>query len=396
MKRGTLIRLGVIGLALTVTPIIGMGAASADYAPQPGDIVGVGGDTPQYAVDFALNGSPSDAFGFDQTATVNRVISFLATPDSNGRSAYAQGSTEGTPLPLNPTDVLRAGDNPVLRVSSSGNAVSALMADTGSQETINYVSSASLPSSTQQSQAATDGWGYLHVTQIGTDSVQIAVDGTSTNAPSGLSAAELLGIYTGEYTTWGGSTGLPGYTGSDPTGTIIPLLPPTSSSIYKTFLADMTTANGGVAPTFSNPNKENVEQNDPTAITSLSSTNAPNAIVPFSAGRLALWNSGYFHNPATAFPGSSSALTPGVVLLTGTAPDSGPAYDSPITDYIIFRESDATSTTPLEPGGTHNWVQSLFSDPGGSEPFFEKGTGQTLLAEAGITPAYADPGDVHS
>jgi ABC-type phosphate transport system substrate-binding protein len=389
VKKRTVLKIGLVGLAASILPVIGAGQAFADYAPQPGDVVGVGGDTPQYAVDFALNGSPSDAFGFDQTATVNRVISFLATPDSNGRSAYAQGSTESSPVPLNPTDVLRAGDNPVQRVSSSGNALTALLADTGAEETINYISSASLPSSAQQSAAASAGWGYLHVVEIGTDSVQIAVDQASTNAPSGgLSAAELLGIYKGTYTTW---NSLPDNSGGS-SATIIPLLPPTSSSIYKTFLADLKTANDNVTPTLSNPNIATVEQNDPTAITGLGS-NAANAIVPFSAGRLALWNTSYFHDPTVAFPGGA-ALSPGVALLSGTAPDGGTAYDSPLTDYIIFRQSDATSTTPLEPGGTHNWVQSLFSDPGGSAPFFDRSTGQTLLAEAGITPNYQDLGNV--
>jgi hypothetical protein len=77
------------------------------------------------------------------------------------------------------------------------------------------------------------------------------------------------------------------------------LIPPSGSSIYKTFIADLTTANGGTAPTLGSDVKT-VEQNDPTAITGASSP--ANAIVPFSAARLALWNDGYFHNPATAFP----------------------------------------------------------------------------------------------
>ena len=62
-------------------PIVGSSSAFADYAPQPGDIVGIGGDTPQYAVDFGLNGS-NGILGFNSSATVNRVISFFATPDS--------------------------------------------------------------------------------------------------------------------------------------------------------------------------------------------------------------------------------------------------------------------------------------------------------------------------
>jgi hypothetical protein len=116
--------------------------------------------------------------------------------------------------------------------------------------------------------------------------------------------------------------------------------------------------------------------------------------VPFSYARLQLWKAGYFHNPATVFPGSSSPLTPGITLLTGT-PGDGTVYASPITDYIIFRQSDATSTTPMEPGGSRNWVQTLFSNPGSaSQPFVEKPGGQALIDSAGVIATYDDLGDV--
>jgi ABC-type phosphate transport system substrate-binding protein len=388
MKRGSLIKLGVVGLALTVTPIIGAGAAFADYAPQPGDIVGVGGDTPQYGVDFVLNGDTNGDAGYDGVATVNRVISFYATPDANGRSAYTNNVTTGvSSTGLNPTDVLRAGTYPVQRVSSSGSAITAFLADTGKE--INFVSSASEPTAAQQNTAgSTTGlnWGYLHVVQIASDSVQIAANNT-TNAPSGLSAAELLKIYTGAYTTW---NQLPGNSAGS-TDTIIPELPASTSSIYKTFVADLKTANGGTAPTLSSSIKT-VEQNDPSAITSASTP--ADAIVPFSAGRLALWNSGYFHNPATAFPGGA-VLTPGVKLLSGTPPDAAAVYNSPIADYIIFRQSDVSTAPAIQPGSTLNWIQYLFSNPGGTwVPFFNQGAGKALLAAAGLTPAYNDLGDV--
>ena len=165
-------------------------------------------------------------------------------------------------MALNPTDVLRAGTFPVQRVQSSGAAIAALLADTSNPEVINFVFSASEPTAAQQSQASTNGWGYLHVVEIGTDSVQIAADSAGTNAPAGLSAAELLGIYTGTYTTW---NQLPGNSGGS-SAAIIPLIPPSGSSIYKTFLADLKTANGNVTPTLS-ASVKTVEQNDPTAIT---------------------------------------------------------------------------------------------------------------------------------
>jgi ABC-type phosphate transport system substrate-binding protein len=370
----------VAGIGLTLA-----GPAAADYAPQPGDVVGVGGDTPQYAAAFLSDGDYAGDAGFNASGAFNRLVTFNATADGNGRSAYAQGSTASSPIPLNPTDVLRAGTYPVQRISSSGAAITALLADTGAAETINFVLSSSLPTSAQQSTAGSNGWGFLHVVQIGTDSVQIAA-AKSSNAPPGLSIAELLGIYTGQYKTW---NALPGNS-SGSGATIIPEIPPSSSAIYKTFLADLTTANGGTKPTLS-ASVLTVEQNDPTAVTGSSSPS--NAIVPFSSARLNLWQDGYFHNPSTAFPGSGTALSPGVALLGGNPPDTGSAYSSTVNDYVIFRQSDASSSTPMEPGGSRNWVQTLFSNPGGSQPYVAKSAGQALIAAAGVTPTYADLGN---
>ena len=264
MKKSSILKFGLIGMAATVLPLVGAGQAFADYAPQPGDVVGVGGDTPQYALQFGADGDTGGDLGFNSAGAYNRLVTFNATADGNGRSAYTNSATTGTAsVALNPTDVLRAGTVPVQRVQSSGASITALLADTSSPETINFVFSASEPTAAQQSQAGTHGWGYLHVVEIGTDSVQIAADSTATNAPSGLSVADLLKIYTGAYTTW---NQIPGNSGGS-TDTIVPLIPPSGSSIYKTFIADLTTANGGTAPTLSGSVKT-VEQNDPTAITS--------------------------------------------------------------------------------------------------------------------------------
>jgi len=389
VRQRRVFKIGLVGIMATGLTLLGGARAWADYAPQPGDVVGVGGDTPQYALSFLADGDYNGDAGFNSAGAYNRLVTFDATSDANGRSAYTNSVTTGAAsVALNPTDVLRAGTFPVQRVQSSGAAIAALLADTSNPEVINFVFSASEPTAAQQSQASTNGWGYLHVVEIGTDSVQIAVDSAGTNAPAGLSAAELLGIYTGTYTTW---NQLPGNSGGS-SAAIIPLIPPSGSSIYKTFLADLKTANGNVTPTLA-ASVKTVEQNDPTAITGASSP--ANAIVPFSAARLALWNDGYFHNPATVFPGGA-VLTAGVKLLTGTPPDAAAVYASPITDYVIFRQSDATSTTPFEPGGSHNWVQTLFSNPGGSTPLVGKSAGQALIAASGVTPNYVDLGDVSS
>ena len=188
------------------------------------------------------------------------------------------------------------------------------------------------------------------------------------------------------------------------------MIPPSTSAIYKTFLADLTTANGGHTPAIA-ASVKTVEQNDPTAITG--NTTPADAIVPFSTARLDLWNSGYFYNPnapfgtndsavgnnghGSPFPqtGTSTPLSAGVKLLAGTPPDNGTVYDSPITDYVIFRQSDASSTTPFEPGGSLNWVQTLFSNPTTpTTAWVDKPAGEALVQAAGVTPDYIDLGDV--
>ena len=102
MRKRNTMRLAVLGAAATVLPVVVAGQAFADYAPQTNDIVGVGGDTPQYAVDFLINGDTSGHLGFDEATGVNRVVPFDATADGNGRQAYAPGSTETSPIDLNP------------------------------------------------------------------------------------------------------------------------------------------------------------------------------------------------------------------------------------------------------------------------------------------------------
>jgi hypothetical protein len=375
-----------VGLAATVLPVLGSGQASADYAPQSGDVVGVGGDTPQYAVDFLINGDTGGDIGFDASTGVNRVVHFDATADANGRQAYAPGSTEKTPIYLNPTVVLRAGLSPVQRPQSSSAALAALYADKSTPETINYVASASAPAT---GNGVTGGLDYV---KFATDSIQIAVDKALTDAPAGLSALQLANIYDGTWTYWAevanNSSAAQYQTGPQ----VIPEIPPSSSSVYSNFVKALTAVDSGF--TVDSSVVQTVEQNDPTAITGASSP--ADAIVPFSAGRLNLWNGtagtankGYFHDPATVFPGNSTPLSPGVSLLSGTPSDSNPVLNIAISDYIVWRAADTTVTnSPYQPGGTLNWVQTLFYDPTGPTPYIDSPEGQALIAAAGVTPTY--------
>jgi hypothetical protein len=389
---------GVLGLAAIVVPVVGSGPASADYAPQPADVVGVGGDTPQFAVDDLINGDTAGHLGFDEATGVNRVAYFDASGDANGRQTYTNNVTTGVNSTLlDPTVVLRAGDNPVQRPQSSGAALAALEADQGAadpaSDTINFVASASLPTS------PTNVTGGLDYVKFGTDNIKIAVNaGTGgTNAPAGLSALELAHIYNGSWTTWGQVAA----GGGSPSGdTIYAEIPTSTSSIYSKFIAALTSA----LPSFSLNGTfvHTVEQNDPTTITS--APTPADAIAPFSAARLNLWNDGYFYNPTTVFPGpltpGATPLAPNVSLLSGTAADSSPSLNVSISDYFVFRANDAAlsgATHPYEPGGTLNWVQTLFYNsawvPGSTTvpaPFIDTSTGQALITSSGVTPV-ADP-----
>jgi len=381
-------RLSALGLATAALGAVALATstaapARADYAPGPQDVVGVGSDVAQYGFDFVADGDADGDLGYNDTSNAFKLVYFNAVADANGRAAYANGSTESSPIPLNPTIVIRGGSYPIQRPNSSGAGISAVINDKSSADpTVNFAGSASIPTSAQGSEVT----GGLHYTQVATDTLGLATD-TTTNAPT-LTIAQLLQIYEGNDTTWT-------QVGGTSTDKIIPELPPSGSSVNKTFIADLTAANGGVAPTLGS-DVITVEQNDPTSITS--ATTPADAIVPFSQGRLNLWNGvsgdpavsassgkGYFHDPTVAYPGSSTALSPGIKIETGSG-----AYSDTLDIYAVFPQSAEASTTPWQPGSTLNWVQALFSDPGGPEPYFESPAGQALLAQAGLVPDYMD------
>ena len=260
-----LVKFAVIGAAAAVLPVIGAGQAFADYAPQPNDIVGVGGDTPQFAVDNLINGDTVGHLGFDEATGVNRVDYFDASGDANGRQSYTNNVTTGVNSTLlEPTVVLRAGDNPVQRPESSGQALAAAGSGSGiggrDREHDQFVASASPPTSP----TGYGSNGGLDFVKFGTDAIKIAVNsGTGgTNAPAGLSALELAHIYNGTWTTWGQVAAGGGAPSGD---TIYAEIPTSTSSIYSKFIGALTSA----LPSFSLSGTftHTVEQNDPTTIT---------------------------------------------------------------------------------------------------------------------------------
>ena len=250
MRHGTLkigvaaatVLAGVLPLALIAQP------AYADYAPNSGDVVGVGSDTLQYMIDFLADGNGYGYTGYNQLGNKYKLVNIDATADANARLAYGvdggnplmdttgvctpgTGSTPGTanqtttntgvPCVLNPTVVLRAGLQPVLRPNGSGAGFTALEQDiiagdnapvTGTYpfsypEVINFSRSSS-------NQVVSTGLTGLpsgeDIDQISlaTDTLPMIIsNGTGSNASHAvpLSATQLSYIYaanTGSCITW--------------------------------------------------------------------------------------------------------------------------------------------------------------------------------------------------
>jgi hypothetical protein len=416
-----------VGLMATLTTlgalVLSVGVAlpaQADYAPGPNDIVGVGSDTLQYLMDFADDGDPEGDAGFNSAGGAYKVVSFDATADSNARAAYLNNSTDSNLLPLNPTDVLRAGTYPNQRINGSGAGINALIANQGTSGNsalpfIDFVRMSSQPTSAE----GADFTGGLEVVKVATENLAMAKDTTS-NAVA-LSPEQLVRIYQANI-----STGCPTWSDFGVTGTgsgdwVAPLIPQSGSGTRSTFLADLASlGNGGTAITLGTC-VTTVEENDPTGITGFVTptgwggtvgagvADPQDAIVPFSGSRLNLWNGvsgnttlapssgvGYFRNPANVYGTSPNpALAPGVAqILTGTPSDGNPIYIDNRALNIVYPFSENSSTLAGEPGSPYNWANLLFcpsSHAGAPTPFMDTPAGEVDIAQAGATPGYSCP-----
>jgi hypothetical protein len=398
-------KLGIVGSGVCALALTLASPAFADYAPRPLDVVGVGSDTVQNINDFVADGDPfGDGAGYNGAGNKYKMISFDATPDANDRAGYLNPSTNSALNPLSPTIVLRQGTSPVQRPNGSGAGIAALIADTAHK--INYVrASRALKATEESSYVGANPGDALDTVEISTDPLEIAysivgtnpLGGTNpaSNSPAaGLTVAQLTAIYTCSSTarTWN-------QVGGTSTNNIVPLVPQAGSGTRSTFLADIGVATPGACV-------QTVEENDPSSIATASQPSAAvctctttpangtldpaDAIVPFSAGRLALWsgvsgNPGYFHNPLTAYPGTSTSLSPGIALIAGVGTGSTQVYNDVRGLFIIFRNSDVNSTTVWQPGGTLNWAKTLFW---GTTSYYGNGNGDPFITAAGGVPLY--------
>jgi ABC-type phosphate transport system substrate-binding protein len=361
--------LGAVGLCLGV-----VSPAMADIAPGTNDVVGTGSDTLQYTANFIFDGTTGGAPGYN-TGKTNRVFSFDASADANGRAVYSDAAV-GAPL-LAATSVLRAGTAPVIRPNGSGNGMKSLYQAPyiAPGPVVNFARMSRLPTCAENTAAAAvSGVGGLHVYKFAYEDLGMAAKKTGSNAPAGLTPDQVLKIYTGVYTTWGD---IPGYSGGTPGQTIVPLLPQAGSGTRGSFDADMKAANGNVTPTYSNAKIEVVQENDYASFAN--SSDPANAIAPFSGGRIVLNDSGYL----------GAAATNTVKPLLGTPPGGGSAYDDQRGLYFVVKEADVNSSTIFQPGGTKNFVKTLFS---GATSTVASPAFAANITASGMTPQYADLG----
>lgn len=390
----------VVASALSITLA---GSASADTGARNGDIVGVGSDTLQNAVDFLLDGGPGYAGGYNGQGNLNRAFDFFATGDANGRATYdgtcgtpsattglgtfCDSTTNQTPNLLPGTVVLRDGDKPVTRPNGSGAGVAALIADGPGSSTngyqglplgsIQFARMSRLPNSSEtQGCQPTQPCGGLHVYQVATDNLRIAHKATGYNGPATLTAAQLVAIYTCSATKWTD-------VGGTSSNTIHPLIPQSGSGTRNFFLADLASANGG-NPVTPGTCVRTVEEHDPTGI--YADPSPGDAIEPFSTGKLALINSGYFQNAGYSGTGfANGAYTPGFL----TTLNNAASYHSSRGLYVVIRNSDLNLATKFQPGGTLNWARTLFAGP---TSWVARPANAAAITAAGFTAAYKDCG----
>lgn len=248
MKRSKYSLLGA-ALAAGVLAATLASPAAADPTPQPKDVVGVGSDTSQFALDFLADGvvvGGSLTNGYNSNASGARLVSF---------DALVPGNTNQI--------VLKAGTAPINRPNGSGSG-KALLYGAGNNANVNFARSSSGPSS------AENAAGLWHV-PFAVDGLRLAV-ASSSNAPASITGAQLVDIYKGNITNWnqiGGQSGV-----------IVPMVPQSGSGTRSFFEAQLKALNGNVAVTYGPSVVDTVQEHDASPIAA-----NPNAVAPFSTGR---------------------------------------------------------------------------------------------------------------
>lgn len=217
--------------------------AEPTFTPNATDIVGSGSDTTMLSMQAV-----ADVYNVGKTS--ERLVSWDAQ--------VGNLPTEITP---------RAGATPVKRPNGSGDGKKTLYGP-GNNTAFDYARASSSLNADE--------------TNAGLQQIPFAADilelftASTTNAPAGLTGADLVKIYKGEVTNWkelGGQD-----------GTIVALIPQPGSGTRSFFEGELTKLNGGTKVTYGATVQE-AQEHDPAPIRG----NA-NVISPFSAGRARLAN----------------------------------------------------------------------------------------------------------
>ena len=257
MKRTKVAALAT-ALVIGVGTVAGATSASADFTPQTRDIVGVGSDTSQFAVNYLADGvlvGGSLKVGYNGAASA-RLVSFDAM------------TTAGV---VHDNIVLKTGKPAVQRPNGSGEGKTALL----NNADVNFARASSSLNATEIS-------GGLSQVPFALDGLKLAVSAQGSNAPTTITAAQMVAIYDGTYTNW---------SQVDPTksGTIVAYIPQSGSGTRSFFVAQLQAANGGVAVTLRSDIKTSEEHDakifDHANADATIAANAVNAVAPFSTGR---------------------------------------------------------------------------------------------------------------
>ena len=298
------VKLSVAAVAAVAAVLAGLTAtsASADPTPQAKDVVGVGSDTTQIALDALADGYKSGALfkgGYNVSAAAR-----ISTFDAVNPITKVAGEQI----------TLRVNTPAIARPNGSG-AGKSLLYGALNNTAVSFARSSSALSAAEVS-------GALVAYPFAVDEVVAGVKAGNTYAPTALSVQQLVGIYTGAITNWNQVGGA-----NQP---ITALLPQNGSGTRSFFLTQLQNANGGVAITIAPSVIQTVEEQDTSVFTTYT-----NAVVPISVGRANLQGGASFTN-------------------TGTASDSNPAFDAKRGVYNVVRSADVSKA----------FVSNLFTNTG--------------------------------
>jgi ABC-type phosphate transport system substrate-binding protein len=216
----------------------------AGYTPAASDVIGVGSDTSEFALSYLADGNAGIP-GWNATNPANKLVSWNATAPAGGTTTIN--------LPSNPT---------ATRPNGSGSGKKTLYG-AGNVPDIDFARSSSALDATEK-QAGLQAFPFAK------DSLALATAKTS-NAPTSISPADMVRIYSGALTNWSQLGGAP--------GVIEPKIPQSGSGTRSFFVAQLQAANNGNPVPLAGSVTE-VQEHDPSQVQA-----NPNAVAPFSIGR---------------------------------------------------------------------------------------------------------------